>query len=205
MTGNTKSLKIAMIILAAGESKRMGAIKQILPWKNSTLLGHVIEQGHSSTVDDVFVVLGANIEPILNKIDQNNIIIINNQKWRKGMGTSIACTMHYFKKNSLYFDAVLIALVDQPLLESKHYNALIDNYINTNNKIVSTLIKSRAGVPAIFDRKYFNELATLGQDFGAKKIIAANVQDNYTINSGVSHVDIDTIDIYYSLFKKYGR
>jgi len=205
MTGNTKSLKIAMIILAAGESKRMGRIKQILPWKNSTLLEHVIEQGHAATVDDVFVVLGANIQSILNKIDQKNITIINNQKWQEGMGTSIACAMHYFKKNSLYYDAALIVLADQPLLDSMHYNILIDNYIKSNNKIVSTQINSGEGVPAVFDRKYFSELSTLDQDFGAKKIIAANVQDNYTINSGVSHVDIDTIEIYCSLFKKYGR
>lgn len=205
MTGNKKSLKIAMIILAAGESKRMGRIKQILPWKNSTLLEHVIEQGHAATVDDVFVVLGANIQSILNKIDQNNITIINNQKWQEGMGTSIASAMHYFKKNSLYFDAVLIALVDQPLLDLKHYNILINNYIKLDFKIISTLLKSRAGVPAIFDRKYFSELATLDQDFGAKKIIATNSHDVYTTDSDASNVDLDTIEIYNSLFNTYGR
>jgi len=205
MTGNKKSLKIAMIILAAGESKRMGCMKQILPWKNSTLLGHVIEQGLASTVDDVFVVLGANIQSILNKIDQNDITIIKNQKWQEGMGTSISCAMHYFKKNSLYFDAALIVLADQPLLNLKHYSTLINNYISSNYKIITTQINSRAGVPAIFDRTYFNELATLDQDFGAKKIIASNVQDAYTINSDVSHADIDTIETYYSLLNKYGR
>jgi len=113
--------------------------------------------------------------------------------------------MHYFKKNSLYYDAALIVLTDQPLLDSKHYNILINKYIKSNNKIVSTQINSGEGVPAVFDRKYFNELATLDQDFGAKKIIAANSQDVYTVVSDNSKVDLDTIEIYQSFFKIYGR
>ncbi|MBG7631334.1 MAG: NTP transferase domain-containing protein, partial [Bacteroidetes bacterium] len=51
---------IAMLILAAGESKRMNGIKQLLPWKNTTLLGNAIEQGLNSNVNLVYVVLGAN-------------------------------------------------------------------------------------------------------------------------------------------------
>ena len=109
--------KIAMIILAAGESKRMDAIKQLLPWKNTTLLGHTSKQGLVSDVDSVFVILGADSKSILNKIDQTDIVFIDNQNWQKGMGTSITCAMHYFKKKSLNFDAVLIALIDQPYHE----------------------------------------------------------------------------------------
>ena len=132
--------KIAMIILAAGESKRMEDTKQLLPWKNTTLLGYAIEQGLVSDVDSVFVILGADSKSILNKIDQTDIVIINNQNWQKGMGTSIACTMHYFKKESLKFTAVLIALIDQPLLDFKHYNKLIYYYLNSNKNIISTKI-----------------------------------------------------------------
>lgn len=196
--------KIAMIILAAGESKRMDAIKQLLPWKNTTLLGHTIEQGLVSDVDSVFVILGADSKSILNKIDQTDIVFIDNQKWQKGMGTSITCAMHYFKKESLNFDAVLIALIDQPLLDSKHYNRLIYKYIKSSKNIISTKIKSKTGVPAIIDYKYFEELSMLDQNFGAKKIIAANLQDVYSINSYNLNVDIDTKETYDLLFDTYG-
>lgn len=196
--------KIAMIILAAGESKRMDAIKQLLPWKNTTLLGYTIEQGLVSDVDSVFVILGANSKSILNKIDQTDIVIINNQNWQKGMGTSIACAMHYFEKESLKFAAVLITLIDQPLLDAKHYNKLIYSYIKTYKNIISTKIKSKTGVPAIIDYKYFEELSMLDQNFGAKKVIAANLQDVYSINSYSLNVDIDTKETYDSLFGIYG-
>ena len=51
--------KIATIILAAGESKRMDGIKQLLPWKDSTLLGHAITQSLQSSTNEIYVVLGA--------------------------------------------------------------------------------------------------------------------------------------------------
>ena len=145
-----KNHKIAMIILAAGESKRLGAIKQNLPWKNTTLLGHVIEQGLCSIADDIFVVLGSNADAIINTIDPAKITIIKNPNWEEVMGTSIACAIQFLERNSTQFDAVLIALSDQPLIDKKHYNELIYSHINDNITLVATEINNRYVFPAIF-------------------------------------------------------
>jgi len=199
-----KQPKIAMVILAAGESKRMRTIKQVLPWKKTTLLGHIIDEGLNSNIDEVFVVLGANSESILKKIDPTNITIIKNRNWQEGMGTSIACAMHYFTNKSLHFDAALIALSDQPLIDSKHFNMLISNLFDDNINIVATQIKNRIGVPAVFDSKYFDALSKLNKDYGARKILSSSSDDILSINIEERTADIDTMEAYRFLYDKYG-
>ena len=199
-----KQTNTAMIILAAGESNRMGAIKQNLPWKNTTLLGHAIEQGAASKIDQVFVVVGANAKSVINKISNYDITIIRNGNWQKGMGTSIACAMQNFDEKSLHFDAVIIALSDQPLIDTKHYNILIDSLFKNNKTIISTQINNRAGVPAIFASKHFNALSKLDKDYGARKILSSNSEDILSINIGDNTIDIDTMDTYKSLFETVG-
>lgn len=199
-----KKLKIAMIILAAGESKRMGKIKQLLPWKNTTLLGHAIEQGINSNVEEVFVVLGAHTEQILKHIDQSKINIVYNQKWKTGMGTSLACAIHYFDKKSLIYDAVLIALADQPLLDKDYYNKLLKCFLDNNKNIVASKLKNGVGVPAIFKSSYFNEFKILNDDYGARKILRSNAKGIYILEANCDTIDVDTMDTYNTLFQQFG-
>lgn len=196
-----KKPKIAMIILAAGSSKRMKAVKQLFPWKKTTLLDNAITIGVNSIVNDVFVVLGANYKIIEEQIDSTNITLINNPMWKDGMGTSISCSMEYLNKKNRIYDAVLIALCDQPLIDVIHINMLINSFISSNINIVS----SNLGVPAIFGSKYFNSLTELGQDFGARKIISANKDDLFVIQEKEKLVDIDTQSDYNEVFRKYGK
>jgi molybdenum cofactor cytidylyltransferase len=193
--------KIALIILAAGSSKRMKAVKQLLPWRNTTLLEHVIETGVNSNVNDVFVVLGANYKNIEEQIDSANVTLINNPRWEEGMGTSISCSLAYLSTKSLIFDAVLIALCDQPLIDVTYFNKLINNFIDKNINIVS----SNLGVPAIFGLKYFKSLTELDQDIGARKIISSNKDDLFVVQEEKKLVDIDTEKDYNELFRKYGK
>jgi len=137
MIPNESRPKIATIILAAGESKRMKGIKQLLHWKDTTLLGFAIKQALASESDAVFVVLGANKEAILASVDTDQTTKIMNDDWVHGMGSSIAAAVRYIQLNRFDFDAVLIRLTDQPLLGVNHYNKLIHSYIKYNN-IIST-------------------------------------------------------------------
>ncbi len=90
--------RIAIVILAAGASKRMPEIKQLLPWKQTTLIGHVIEQCIASKAAETFVVLGAHADEISKVITNQKAHILFNEKWEQGMGTSIAAAMRYFRK-----------------------------------------------------------------------------------------------------------
>ena len=83
----SKASTIAVLILAAGASTRMGTIKQLLPWAKTNLLGHAIEQAKNIT-EHVYVVLGANATVIKATLDKE-IVTILNPDWQHGMGTSI--------------------------------------------------------------------------------------------------------------------
>lgn len=194
-----------MVILAAGASRRMEKIKQLLPWKNTTLLEHAIQEGLASEIDAVFVVLGANAEQISNSISHLPVQTVINANWERGMGTSIACAMQEIRNYSENFDAVLIALTDQPLLEKIYFNNLINSYLNNNKNIIASQIKNGAGVPVILSAGYFEALANLDQDFGARKIIANHPEDVILVNPGDKIVDVDTKEAYEALFDTYGK
>lgn len=204
MNQSLNKLKLATVILAAGESKRMQGIKQLLPWKKGTLLDHAISQSLESVADSVFVVLGAHQSIILEATDTASVTVVLNPDWHMGMGTSIAAAFNYFEEKKIEFDAVLIRLVDQPLLDVKFYNNLINNYIDKNKIIVSSYEKG-FGVPAVFDKRYFAKLSDLGSDTGAKELIKANTQDLFIVNSKGATLDMDTYEVYSSYFDRYGK
>ncbi len=195
--------KIAAIILAAGSSKRMGKVKQLLPWKYTTLLGNSIEQSLASEVDEVFVVLGSNYKLISKEIENHNITILHNKKWSQGMGFSISCAMDFMDKNSIKFDGVLIMLVDQPLIDVIYINILINRF--KSNNIIASKYNNRVGVPAIFSSLYFNKLRKLNKDIGARDLISTHINDVIEIDAFGKFQDIDNVSNYDLLYQKYGK
>lgn len=196
--------KIATVILAAGQSKRMKAVKQLLPWKDTSLLGYAIKQSLQTESDAIFVVLGANKELILSSVDTAETTVIVNTEWSDGMGASIAAAVRYFELNKLDYDGVLIRLVDQPLLPVKHYNKLIDSYIKTK-LIMATSYRSGCGVPVVFDNKFFHELLELKSDKGAREIINKNNEHVKIIDSMGKTVDLDDYETYLTYFNEHGK
>ena len=201
---NIVKMKIATLILAAGESKRMNGVKQLLPWKDSTLLGHAINQSLESITDEVYVVLGANRNDILNAVDTSAVNLVINDDWSLGMGTSIAAVLRFFRANQLDFDGILIRLIDQPLLDVKHYNLLINNYIDSK-KIITSSYESGYGVPVVFDKNYFDELLVLKSDKGAKGIIKKHKKALIVVDSEGGTIDLDDEQTYLKYYNKYGK
>jgi molybdenum cofactor cytidylyltransferase len=191
---------IALIILAAGASTRMKDVKQLLPWKNTTILGNAIEQGLASDADSVFVVLGANFELIRSKIHNYPVTILKNSNWKSGLGASISCAVNYVLDNKINFDGLLIMLADQPLIDTKYLNSLIKTFKEANLKqIVSTAYNTNVGVPAIFPATYYQELSTLNNDTGAKHILNSSKNIVKVLNASQKSADIDTIEDYKKL------
>ncbi len=197
-------MKMATIILAAGESKRMNGIKQLLPWKDSTLLEHAITQSLQSCANDVYLVLGANKDKILKAVDTRKVNIIINDDWSLGMGTSIAAVIRFFRANQLDFDGILIRLIDQPLLDVNYYNVLIDRYINLKH-IIASSYESGYGVPVVFDKIYFDELLVLKSDKGAKSILNGHKNELIVVDSEGRTIDLDDRQTYLKYYAKYGK
>lgn len=195
------SQNIAILILAAGASCRMGRTKQLLAWEGTTLLGNAIEAAKASKASSVVVVLGANSESIQKKIEVNGIEIVENKKWKSGLGSSIACGIKFLLKTHPKITAVLVMLADQPLIDTVYLNAMIATF-NESGKGVATRYNSKAGVPALFPRANFEKLATLQDDFGAKNIINGPKEIFSVLNPGHKTRDIDTKSDYKKLINK---
>lgn len=192
---------IAILILAAGASTRMGTPKQLLPWKDTTLLGNAIETAKVSLAEEVFVVLGANYKKIRLTASEE-IVLLNNPNWQNGLGTSIAAGVEHITRKMESLDAVLIMLVDQPLISADHLNRLIHSFQENDKYIVATNYGKRAGVPVVFGKKYFEALAKLDGDNGAKKLIDSNRDDTIVLDTGENLTDLDTKLEYERLLKR---
>jgi molybdenum cofactor cytidylyltransferase len=198
-------MKIALLILAAGESKRMSGIKQLLPWKNTSLLGHTIEQALQSKGDQVYVVLGAHANKIAPTIAHYNIQTIENTNWKNGLGNSIAAGVQYIKENQDHYDAILITLADQPLIDAAYYNELIAAYSQKEAKIIASETNSKPSVPALFDALYFDKLSQLHQDQGAKEILVNAQKEVYRLPATANLIDLDTPSDYEQLYNNFGK
>ncbi|WP_029445221.1 nucleotidyltransferase family protein [Cellulophaga baltica] len=196
--------KIALLLLAAGASSRMkDHIKQLLPYKDSTLLEHAVKNAKSSKVAEVFVVMGANYDTILAATTLKKVSIVRNEEWHLGLGSSIAKGVEYIGSLSQNYEAILIGLADQPLMDATFYNQLITTYQETKSDCVATNYGSKKGVPALFTKKHFSVLAGLNQDSGAQKLLID--KNTLSIDSAAKHTDIDTWEDYQWLLNKIAQ
>ena len=200
-----KEANIAILIMAAGESQRMKAIKQLLPWKDSSLLGHTIKTLHDVQKEYIYVVLGASKNEIETAINfgAQGISVIENKDWKNGLGNSIACGIQYILNNELGYDGVLICLADQPLLDSEYYKTMIAEFNSQSVSIVASKYNKNLGVPAIFNREMASELVKLNGDHGAKEILLKYHESITVVDPGERIKDIDTYEVYSELYEKY--
>ena len=194
---------IQHLLLAAGASKRMGKPKQLLPWGNKTLIEHQIHV-LLETNNKVSVVLGAYSDKISKIIKQFPIEIYTNLDWENGMGTSISYGLKMLIEKHPEVEAVLISLIDQPLIKSTHFKKMMDLFQPGNNEIiVSYSEKGWSGSPVLFDKVYFKELLKLKGDQGAKRIVQKYRNSVKLIDGGDFLKDIDTHQLYLELLDKY--
>ncbi|MDT7831479.1 nucleotidyltransferase family protein [Flavobacteriaceae bacterium S356] len=187
-----------ILLLAAGASKRLGTPKQLLSYKEGTLLEDTISKLLTLQAQKVYVVLGAHFDRIQPTIAHLPIGIIQNHEWEKGMGTSISTGISYLIQE-VSCKKILITLVDLPLFEISNYEALLNTH-NTNNLGISvTKYTNNQGVPVVFDSAYFESLIKLSGEEGAKSILMENKSDVAYYEANIAYFDIDTMDDYVAL------
>jgi molybdenum cofactor cytidylyltransferase len=187
-----------IIILAAGQSSRMGKPKQQLQYQGNSLLQHAINIALQSPYRPVVVVLGAFADDILPTITPKPIDVIINTKWEEGMASSIHAGIDYLQKTPGVSNA-LIMLCDQPHVSSRLLTDMVRKKDQSDKGIVACAYNNTIGVPVLFDKKYFTDLLLLTGKEGAKKILTANPADIAIIDFPLGTIDIDTMSDYEKL------
>src|SRR5438270_670877 len=124
---------ISAILLAAGQSRRMGTFKQLLPFGGSTVIDSSIANLRAANIDELIVVLGYRATDLAAKLADAPVILAINQAYREGMTRSIQTGLAQVSKHS---HAILLALVDQPHIPRRIINQLIAAYQSSRATIV---------------------------------------------------------------------
>ena len=195
--GRAKPIVLSAIILAAGESVRMGRPKQLMPLGESTILEQTIEEVLSSPVDEVIVVLGYRAEEIGKKLAHKQIKVGINPHYRRGMSASVATGLRLVNDKA---EAVMLVLGDQPFVPSQTIDDFITAFSHSDKGIAVPTYEGRRGNPVIFSIKYREELLELCGDVGGKEIIGRHPDDVLEVAVGSDGIwlDIDNMDDYRS-------
>lgn len=188
--------ELAIILLAAGSSSRMGQSKQLLLVDTDPLLLRSVKTAVNSSANNVIVVLGAEAEKHKSIIENQPVQIVNNNHWQTGMGSSIKGGLNHLLKLKPNTSAVIISVCDQPLLHADHFNELIETYNRSKKNIIASYYSNSPGVPALFDKKLFNELLQIPDDQGAKKLFHKHQESLLTIDFPDGKIDLDTWEEY---------
>jgi molybdenum cofactor cytidylyltransferase len=191
----------ALIIVAAGNSSRLGQPKQQLRFGGRSLLERAVQAGMDSPCQSTLVVLGAYHEEILRHSDLKSALVLVHQDWEKGMGSSIKAGLKELLKKENP-DQIITMLCDQPFVDGKLLTQLINKQQETGKGIIACTYGDTVGVPVLFDRRYFPLLLEMEDAEGAKKIIEKLPEALALVSFGKGTIDIDTADDYRRLVEK---
>lgn len=180
-----------IIILAAGNSSRLGTTKQLLDYQGKTLLKHVVEQALASQPARVVVVVGAHAEEITATLADQGITVCYNADWSTGMASSINKGITQLLVENPAVASCIFSVCDQPYISKENFTQLFVHQLETGKGIVASAYADTVGVPVLFSESYFKILRTLHGDQGAKKIVEQHNDDLATIPFDLGDVDID--------------
>jgi xanthine/CO dehydrogenase XdhC/CoxF family maturation factor/CTP:molybdopterin cytidylyltransferase MocA len=185
----------AILLLAAGASKRLGKPKQQLVYNGKTLLQHAaheaLETGTAATV--VVVAPEPDNEERLKGLP---VDIVVNENAQEGMSGSIRKGIEYISRNYPEVKNVLIMLCDQPYVNVPYLSALIEKQKESRAPVVASYYDGRKGVPALFNQSIFPQLLALQGDTGAKYVIESLGDAVATIAFPGGVTDVDTKEAY---------
>jgi molybdenum cofactor cytidylyltransferase len=184
-------MKTGIILLAAGSSSRLGRAKQVIEFQGKTLIQKAIDEANKCQADSLVVVLGANAELILTGFDITSTPFIVNPDWQQGMSSSMQAGLRFLMEKE-EIDQVLLMLCDQPFVDASLLDQLITAKKTSGKGIVAAAYSNTLGVPALFDRRYFEELVQLTGSEGAKKVIFNHQAEVHALDFPLGAVDLDT-------------
>ena len=177
---------LAAVILAAGESRRMGSPKALLPHQGRPFPRHLLDITRHPKIGLTRVVLGANAEEILSRLELDPAIVVINENWTEGQLSSIHAALRSLPVGAT--DGMVLCLVDHPLISANLIDELIEQFYATGKPIVVPMYQGRRGHPVIFSSTLYAELLAAPLDIGARAVVRAHASEVHevpTIEEGV--------------------
>ncbi len=180
-----------VIILAAGAATRMGKAKMLLPFKQTTILQHIINEVVAVEPTAVYLVTGHYHQAISDNIDQANVQIVFNQYYANGMSSSIQIGLKHLLSDYPNIESIIIIVADQPFLNRDIIHALQALRQKTHKGLVAASYDGIIGTPVLLAIKYVEQLNQLIGDKGARSILQAFPEDLATVDFALGGLDID--------------
>jgi molybdenum cofactor cytidylyltransferase len=186
--------RIGAIILAAGNSSRLGRPKQLLAYRGRTLLTHVVAEAQAADLRPLTVVTGAFQAEVSESLRGEAVDIVFNPAWETGMASGIVAGMSNMLLLYPDVNAVVIAVCDQPYISASLLLKLVSTFETSGKGIVGCSYEDNVGTPVLFSAAYFERLLALSGNEGAKKLVRQHTDDLATVDFPEGNIDIDTPD-----------
>jgi molybdenum cofactor cytidylyltransferase len=193
------------IVLAAGASSRMGRPKAFLPIGSDSFLTRVCRTLTDGGLDQLVIVSGSEAAEAEQALERAGILarLVENRRRDEGQITSLQAGLAIADRPGV--DAVLVHLVDAPLVAPSTVRAVADAFRRTHAPIVRPLVGGRHGHPVVFARLTFDELRAADPQVGAKSVVRAHAAEaiDVAVNDPGACQDIDTPEDYERLIGRF--
>jgi CTP:molybdopterin cytidylyltransferase MocA len=192
--------QVAAILLAAGQSSRMGAFKPLLPFGDKTVIECCIESLRDGGVETIVVVVGHRAAEVRKKLDQQSLLFAMNPDPESEMGASIAAGVNELPEQC---QAVVIALCDHPAVPPAVVTTLLETWKEGTRLVIPTW-QGRGGHPVLVDLSLESELRELSTSGGLRSLFEAHKNDvkRVAVASPFIARDMDTWDDYLALHQE---
>jgi molybdenum cofactor cytidylyltransferase len=189
------------IILAAGESKRMGQAKLLLPFGKTSIIETVVESVISSKVDKTLVVLGSRRRQIKEKIGRFPVETTSNPRYKSGMLSSVRRGLEALPQSS---EAAVVVLADLPGVPASVIDSLIRAFRSEKKGIIVPVFRKKRGHPLLIDLKYREEIERLSLGIGLRELLLRHPEDIVEVGVSTPAIlrDIDNAEDYRRATKK---
>ncbi len=167
------------VVLAAGESRRMGRLKALLPFGECTVIEQVIHNLLQTHLDGVAVVLGHRASEIAAVVESLPVQLLYNVRYREGMTSSVQVALRHIVPVP---QAYMLALVDQPHLGPEPAQRVFNAYVQApGTGMVIPTYQGKRGHPIILSRKYRQEVLALGREQGLNRVTRGHSEETLEI------------------------
>ena len=186
---------ICAIVLAGGESRRMGAHKVLLPLGSVTVITHIVDQLLLSVVDRVFVVVGHEGNRTADELSGRSLTIVANHDYKSGMLSSVRCGIRALPEQS---EAVMVALGDQPSITVQLVDDIVRCYRTAGKGILVPVHQGKRGHPIMFSAQYCTEILDQYDDIGLRGLMCVHPEDVFelSVESPAILSDMDSPEDY---------